>query len=416
MTPLLDRFLRYVRVDTQSDPTSKAGPSTPGQWDLLRLLEAELGELGAEGVRLTDNGYLLARLPGRSGAPTLALLAHVDTAPDFPGKGVKPLVHRDYRGGPIALPDDPSQVLDPEDPRQEELRSAVGKDLVTASGRTLLGADDKAGVAVLMTLAERLLADPRLPRCPVVLCFTPDEEIGRGVDGLDLAWLGADAAYTLDGGAPGELNWETFSADEAVVTVRGVATHPGQARRHGLVNAVHLSAKLLALLPREALSPEATDGRQGFVHPTRIEGDAAKTTVTLILRDHDDDKLAEQGRMLQALCRAVQAAHPGARVTCRRRRQYRNMGRWLRDRMLPVDLARQALAAAGLAPAEVPVRGGTDGARLTERGLPCPNLFCGAHNPHGPLEWVAREDMEQAVEVLVHLVGRWAEQGRGDGP
>ena len=412
--PLLDRFLRYVRIDTQSDPRSPASPSTPGQWDLLRLLQAELAELGATDLRLTDKGYLLATVPGtieKRELPVVALLAHVDTAPDFPGAGVEPLVHPAYDGRPLALPDDPSQVLDPGRPGFENLREAVGKDLVTASGTTLLGADDKAGVAVLMTLAERLLRDPDLPRGPVRLCFTPDEEVGRGVDGLDLGELRAEAAYTLDGGAPGELNWETFSADEAVVAIRGVSTHPGQARRYGMVNAVHLAGKLLAALPREFASPEATSDRQGFVHPTGIGGDPARCTVRFILRDHDEHKLAALGRMLRAQCRALQAAYPSARVTCRVRRQYRNMGIWFHGRMGPVEIAREAYRANGLEPVEHAVRGGTDGSRLTERGLPCPNLFCGARNPHGPLEWVAVQDMEKAVEMLNTLVGLWRQPG-----
>jgi tripeptide aminopeptidase len=411
---LLDRFLRYVRVDTQSDPRASTSPSTAGQWDLLRLLRAELSELGARDIHLTDKGYLLATLPARSAnqeAPVVAFLAHVDTAPDFPGNDVRPLVHRRYTGHPIELPDDPSQVLDPSLPGMEELAAAVGKDLVTASGKTLLGADDKAGVAVLATLAERLLRDPDLPRPPVRLCFTPDEEVGRGVEGLALEDLGAAVAYTLDGGAPGELNWETFSADEAVVVIRGVSTHPGQARRYQMVNAVHLAGKLLCALPRECASPEATSDRQGFVHPTGIGGDPARCTVRFILRDHDEVKLAALGRMLRTQCRALQAAYPAARVTCRIRHQYRNMGIWLRERMLPVELAREAYRACGLEPQEHPVRGGTDGSRLTERGLPCPNLFCGARNPHGPLEWVAAQDMEKAVEVLVVLLGLWGAQG-----
>lgn len=413
---VIERFLRYVRIDTRSDPRSAAAPSTPGQWELLRLLQAELGDMGAADVTLTGAGYLLASLPAasaREGLPTVAFLAHVDTAPDFPGRGVKPLVHPAYDGGRISLPDDPTQVLDPADPHQADLASAVGKDLVTASGTTLLGADDKAGVAILMTLAEHLLRHPERARGTVRLCFTPDEEIGRGVDGLDLEELAADAAYTVDGEGVGEINWETFSADEAAVTIRGVAAHPGSARSHGLVNAVHLAGKLLASLPRERLSPEATDGRQGFLHPTAIAGDAAGTTLRFILRDHDDRKLAEAGRTLRALCRGLQAAYPTARIRCRIRPQYRNMGRWLKDRMLVVDLAREAMVRCGLEPRDPPVRGGTDGSRLTERGVPCPNLFCGAHNPHGPLEWVTAQDMARAVEVLLALLALWAERGAG---
>ena len=413
---LLERFLRYAAVPTTSDPGSKAFPSTPGQWDLLHLLRDELEALGASDPRVTEHGYVLASLPaasGKSALPALGFLAHVDTAPDFPGTGVKPIVHRGYPGGRLVLPDDPSRVLDPEDPRHSDLREAVGKDVVTASGKTLLGADDKAGVAVIMTLAEVLLADPAIPRGPVRICFTPDEEVGRGVDRLDLGELAAEVAYTVDGEGMGTVNWETFSADEAVIRVRGVATHPGTARRYGMVNAIHLAGKLLASLPRERMSPEATDDREGFVHPIRIRGDAAETTLHLILRDHDDAKLAAKGSLVRALCRSVQLAYPDARIRCRIRPQYRNMGRWLRERMLPVDLALEACGNVGVTPSSPPTRGGTDGSRLTERGLPTPNLFCGVHNPHGPLEWVALQDMEKAVEVLVELCRLWEEKGEG---
>lgn len=413
---VLERFLRYVRIDTQSDPASSQGPTTEGQWVLLRELRRELEGLGVADVTLDPHGYLFATIPptsGEDGIPTLALLAHVDTAPDFSGAGVEPLVHRAYDGRRIVLPDDASQVLDPSDPRHGDLASARGKDLVTASGRTLLGADDKAGVAILVTLSDVLLADPSIPHGPIRLCFTPDEEVGRGVDRLDLEVLGAQVAYTVDGESEGEVNGETFSAEEAVITIEGVATHPGSAHRYGMVNAVHLAAKLLCSLPRERSSPEATEGREGFVHPTGVEGDAARATVRLILRDHDEGELAAKGRMVKSLCRALQAAYPAAKVRCRLRRQYANMGQWLSDRPLPMELAQEAIRRTGLSPSCPPIRGGTDGARLTERGLPTPNLSCGVHNPHGPLEWVTRQDMEKSVEVLIELVKLWRERGRG---
>jgi tripeptide aminopeptidase len=410
---LLERFLRYVQIDTTSDPDSTTYPSTAKQWDLLRLLADELREIGAE-VTLTSHGYVIAEIAATAGCesvPVVALLAHADTAPDFSGTKVKPIVHRNYQGGVLRLPDDADQVIDPSDTRYADLLTAAGKDVVTASGTTLLGADDKAGVAILVTLAARLLADRGQAHGRVRICITPDEEVGRGVEHLDLDELGAVVAYTVDGGAVGRISWETFSADGAVVTIRGVATHPGDARRYGMVNAVHLAGKLLAILPRETASPEATDARQGFIHPLRINGNAAECSVHLILRDHDNALLAGKGAALQAICVALEAAHPGARIECAVRQQYRNMGYWLRDNMLAVELLREACLDAGVVPVDDPVRGGTDGSRLTERGLPTPNIFTGGHNAHGPLEWVAVQDMQAVVEVLVVLLRKWVERG-----
>ena len=410
---LLERFLRYVQVDTTSDPESPTCPSTAKQWDLLRLLADELRELGAQ-VTLSAHGYVIAEVPATAGCeavPVVALLAHADTAPDFSGTDVKPIVHMNYRGGVLRFPDSADQIIDPADPRYADLLTAVGKDVVTASGKTLLGADDKAGVAILVTLVARLLAEPVRAHGRIRICITPDEEVGRGVDHLDLDELGAVVAYTIDGGAVGRISWETFSADGAVVTIRGVATHPGEARRYGMVNAVHLAGKLLALLPRETASPEATDARQGFIHPLRINGNAAECSVHLILRDHDNALLASKGDALRLICGALEAAHPGARIECAVSQQYRNMGHWLRDNMLAVELLREACQTAGVASVDDPVRGGTDGSRLTERGLPTPNIFTGGHNAHGPLEWVAVQDMQTVVEVLIALLENWVERG-----
>lgn len=407
---LLSRFLRYVQVHTTSNPKSETTPSSPQQWNLLRLLRDELEALGAHDVRLNEYGYLFATIPATSDkrVPTVTFTAHVDTTPDFPGEGVKPIVHRNYGGQPIALPDDPSQVLDPA--KDPDLKSAIGKDIVTASGTTLLGADDKAGVAIAMTLAAHLLAHPEIKHGPIRLCFNPDEEIGRGVDKLDLKELGADVAYTLDGEYLGEINWETFSGDSATVTIEGVATHPGWARSHGMVNAVQLAARLLAALPREHLAPETTDGRQGYIHPHDIQGNAAKVTLGFILRDFDNDKLAQHGARLKALCEGLQGAEPRARITCEIKPSYRNMGYWLRNDMRPVEYAFEAVRAAGLQPMERAIRGGTDGSRLTERGLPTPNIFNGCHNAHGPLEWVCVQDMEAAVQVCVKLAEIWEQR------
>ncbi len=411
---LLSRFLRYVQIDTQSAYGQASIPSTAGQWDLLRLLEAELKALGAQEVCLTEFGYLLATLPATSSKPDLpvvALLAHVDTAYEMSGRNVKPRVYRKWNGKPIRLPDDPAQVLDPA--LHPDLLTAVGKDLVTASGTTLLGADDKAGAAIVMTLAAHLLAHPEIKHGKLRLCFTPDEEVGRGVDKLDLDELGANVAYTFDGEAAGEVVWETFSADSAEVTIRGISTHPGQARKYGMVNALLLAAKLLVALPREEASPETTDQRQGFIHPNQIEGGVERVTLRFILRDFDEAGLADKGERLRRLCRGLQGAEPRARIDCRIRPTYRNMGYWLRKDMTPVNLACAAVRAVGLEPTSPPIRGGTDGSRLTERGLPTPNLFTGMHNPHGPLEWVTVQDMELAVKVTVALVQQWEQAGAG---
>jgi tripeptide aminopeptidase len=334
----------------------------------------------------------------------------MDTSPDCSGKGVKPIVHRHYDGGVVKFADNPRLVLDPA--TSPELSGAKGKDLVTASGRTLLGADDKAGVAAVMTLAEALLQNPKLKHGLVRICFTPDEEIGRGVDKLDLGVLGAQAAYTLDGGSPGEISWETFSADAAEITIKGISTHPMEARAKGMVNAAYLAGKLLAALPRERCAPETTGGREGFIHPTRVDGRVEEAVVRFILRDFELAGLAEKRRILRGLCRGLQATEPRAGISCKIRKQYRNMAYWLRKDLRPVELAREAFAAVGLKPYDQLVRGGTDGSRLTERGLPTPNLFCGAHNAHGLLEWVAVQDMELAVTACTKLAELWEQKGK----
>jgi tripeptide aminopeptidase len=405
---VLTRLLRYVRFDTQSDETSPTTPSTPRQWVLLRMLADELRALGASNVRLTEHGYVLATVPAtssRRGVPAVGFLAHVDTAPAFPGHGVKPIVHRRWNGRKIVLPDDPTQVIDPA--AIPELAAKKGEDIVTASGRTLLGADDKAGVAIVMTLVARLLRKPAFPHGPIHVCFNPDEEIGRGMDKLDLGAFGADVAYTLDGDDLGSISWETFSADQAVVTIRGVSTHPGEGQRYKMVNAVHLAAKLLAALPREEISPETTAGRLGFIHPDSISGSTARVEIGFLLRDFEMAGLEDKRRRLRGLCRGLQAAEPRARIRCKITPRYRNMGYWLKKDMRPVNLALAAIRACGLTPTTPVTRGGTDGSRLTERGLPTPNLFTGAHNLHGPLEWVSVQDMEKSVEVLLQLTRQW---------
>jgi len=409
---LLSRFLRYVQVDTQSDETSKTFPSTSGQLVLLEMQKQELSELRAADVQMTRHGYVVASIPAntrKARVPTVAFLAHVDTAPDCSGKNVKPIVHRKYDGRVMKFPDKPGLTLDPA--TSPELRTAIGKDIVTASGTTLLGSDDKSGVAVIMTLVERLLRETKRKHGLIRVCFTPDEEIGRGVDKLDLRMLGADVAYTLDGGPPGEICWETFSGDAAEVIIDGITTHTMEAKAKGMVNAAYLAGKLLAALPRERCAPETTDGRDGFIHPIHVEGRTERTVVKFLLRDFELKGLADKGKILRGLCRGLQASEPRARVRCKLRKQYRNMAYWLRKDMRPVELAREAFVVAGLKPYDHVIRGGTDGSRLTELGLPTPNLFCGEHNAHGPLEWVAVQDMESAVTACAHLVELWQRKG-----
>jgi tripeptide aminopeptidase len=409
---LLQRFLRYVRLNTQSDETSNTFPSTPGQLVLLEMLKHELNELGAADVQMTKHGYVMASVPAntrKARVPTVAFLAHVDTAPDCSGKDVKPIVHRKYNGRVIKFPNNPGLTLDPA--KSPELRTAVGKDVVTGSGTTLLGSDDKSGVAVVVTLVETLLRETKQKHGLIRVCFTPDEEIGRGVNKLDLRMLGADVGYTLDGGAPGEICWETFSGDSAEVIIDGITTHTMEAKAKGMVNAAYLTGKLLAALPRERCAPETTEGREGFIHPMSIEGRTERAVVKFILRDFELNGLAAKRKILRGLCRGLQATEPRARIRCKIRKGYRNMAYWLRKDMRPVELAREAFAAARLKPYDHVIRGGTDGSRLTELGLPTPNLFCGEHNAHGPLEWVAVQDMESAVTACTHLAELWERKG-----
>jgi tripeptide aminopeptidase len=406
---LEERLVRYARIDTQSDEASPTSPSTSKQFDLLRLLVDELREIGAQDVALTDYGAVLATIPAtaKTNAPTIAFLAHVDTAPAFNATGVKPIVHRKYAGGDIILPDDPHAVLLPE--RFPYLAQKTGDDIITASGTTLLGADDKAGVAIIMTLAGYLLRNPDITHGPIRIAFTPDEEIGRGVHPDLPRDLKAKFAYTLDGAEKGEVVFETFSADKATMTVQGVSTHPGDAKDE-LVNALHLAAKIIMTLPHVTLTPETTDGRQGFIHLYQMSGTAAEAELDFILRDFDRDRLRAHGELVQQVCATVQATAPRARITCAISPQYRNMRDWLEKDMRPVELAREACRQLGIEPISTPIRGGTDGSRLTELGVPTPNLFTGMQNIHGPLEWVSVQDMAAATAMCVNLAQLWASE------
>ncbi len=406
-TELEERLLRYARIDTTSDQASPTSPSTERQFDLLKLLVEELNEIGARDVRLTEYGAVLATIPATIAhpTPTIALLAHVDTTQAFPGADVKPIVHRNYQGGDIVLPDDPHQVLTYDN--SPYLKERIGDDIVTASGTTLLGADDKAGVAIVMAAAGHLLAHPDIPHGTIRIGFTPDEEIGRGVHADLPTDLGADFGYTLDGAHRGELVYETFSADAAVVKVQGVSIHPGWAKDK-LVNALHLAAKIVDTMPQVTLTPETTDGRQGFIHLFSMSGSAAAAELHFILRDFEMDEMERQGALLQQVCAAIGATEPRATITCEVVPQYRNMRYWLENDMRPVEMAVEAYAAAGVEHYFYPIRGGTDGSRLTEKGVPTPNLFTGMQNIHGPLEWVSIQDMARATEMCIELAKRWA--------
>lgn len=406
MTSIEERFLRYVRVDTQADEKATTYPSSPGQLELGRMLRDELLAMGYADARQTEFGIVHATIPATvPGAPTVALNAHVDTSPEFSGKGVNPQVIRGYDGHDIVLPGDPSRVIRVGD--TPELSKLVGKTIVTTDGTTLLGGDDKAGVAVIMEVARVLSGDKSIPHGPVKVVFTCDEEIGKGVLHLDPADLGADVAYTLDGSGTAEVEEETFSGDKATVTITGVNTHPGFAKGK-LVNAVRAAAAFVDKLPKTELAPEATDGRQGYVHPYLIEGGVPKTTVTLILRDFDTPKLAEYADRLRAIGRQVEAEFPGARVEVAIAEQYRNMKDGMGREPRAVAYALEAVRRAGLTPVQRAIRGGTDGAMLTAKGLPTPNLSTGEHNFHSPLEWVCVEELETNVRVVVELLKVWA--------
>jgi tripeptide aminopeptidase len=407
---LLERFCRYVRIDTTAIEGASSYPSSPGQWELGRLLVEELRALGLQQVQHDEHGIVLADLPptpGREKASAIAFLAHLDTSPETTGKNVRPIVHRNYGGGDIVLPGDSSRVIRVAE--CPELQQMIGKTLVTTDGTTLLGGDDKAGVAVIMQAVAWLLAHPEVPRGPLRICFTCDEEIGRGVDHLSPARLNAVAAYTLDGSGVGEIDCETFSADLAVVTVRGVNIHPSIAKGK-MVNAVRIAAEFVSRLPRTTLSPETTSDRQGFLHPYRIEGGVAETVIRVLLRDFDTRKLADYADMLRRLAGTVLADFPGAGIDVQIVKQYRNMAEGLSKEPRAVALAEEAMRRVGLQPRRASVRGGTDGSRLTEMGLPTPNLSCGQHNLHSPLEWVCLEEMELARQVVVELVRLWADQ------
>jgi tripeptide aminopeptidase len=406
---VLDRFLRYVRIDTQSARARTRSPSTPGQLELARMLAGELGAIGLDDVVLDDHGYVTATLPANGeGRPVIGLLAHMDTSPDSPGAGVEPLVHRDYGGGAIELPRG-GTVLDPA--AMPVLGTKAGHDIVTSSGDTLLGADDKAGVAEVMAAVAHLAAHPELPRPTLRVGFTPDEEIGEGATLFDVERFGALCAYTLDGSQPGELQDETFSGIEVTVVVRGVEVHPGWAKGT-LVNALRLASRIVAGLPADTLTPETTDGREGYIHPYELRGSAGVATLRAIVRDFDDEKLAGHVALLRRTAEAVVATEPNARLEVVERHQYPNMKRYLEAVPEAIEAAERALRAEGIEPVRTPIRGGTDGSLLSAKGLPTPNLFTGGHEYHSVREWASVQDMASAAATVVRLAEVWSAPNR----
>jgi len=404
-----ERFLRYVRIDTQSDPQSKSYPSTEKQKNLGRLLVEELKAIGLADAVLDNFGYVYATLPANTGkhVPVICFCSHMDTAPDCTGENVKPIVHSNYNGGDIVLPDDPAQVISPRE--HPYLATKKGDDIITASGTTLLGADDKSGIAVIMDMVNYLVQHPEVQHGTLRILFTPDEEVGRGVDKLDMARLGADFGYTLDGGELGSLEDETFSADAMSITFHGISAHPGYGKDK-LVNALKVAAHFIDALPKDEWSPETTDGRYGFVHPVRVSGIAEKVTVDLIIRDFITAKLKAYEAHLQDRVEDTLKAFPGATAEVTVTEQYRNMKDVLDLHPQVTEYAVEAIGRAGVTLHRSSARGGTDGSRLSFMGLPCPNIFTGEMAFHGKHEYVSIQDMQAAVRTSVHLARIWEER------
>jgi tripeptide aminopeptidase len=404
-----ERFLRYVTIDTQSDPTSPTCPSTSKQKDLGRLLAEELRAMGVDDAHLDEYGYVYATIPATTDkqVPVICFCSHMDTSPDCSGANVKPQIVRNYRGGDIVLPADPTQIICAAD--HPALKDQVGNDIVTSDGTTLLGADNKAGVAEIMDAAHFLIQNPQIKHGVIKILFTPDEEIGRGVDKADLKKLGADFAYTIDGETAGNIEDETFSADGAIVTIEGVSTHPGFAKGK-MEHAIKIAAAIVDRLPKDTCSPETTEGKQGFLHPIAISGALEKATVSFIVRDFTDAGLREKETLLENIIQDVMKDFPRSTYRLEIKQQYRNMKQVIDRHPEIIDNAMEAIRRAGLVPVKTSIRGGTDGSRLSFMGLPCPNIFAGEHAFHSRLEWVSVQDMEKAVQTIVHLAAIWEER------
>ena len=403
-----ERFLRYVKIDTQSDPNSTTHPSTEKQRDLGNILVKELHEMGITDAHLDEHCYVYATIPSNTDkdVPVICFCSHMDTSPDCSGKDVKPIVHKNYDGTDIILPDDASQVITTK--RYPSLNRQIGNDIITASGHTLLGADNKSGVAEIMDAAHFFMANPEVKHGTIRILFTPDEEIGRGVDKVDIEKLGADFGYTVDGEELGSMEDETFSADAAVINIEGVSIHPGFALGK-LESAVKIAADIVAALPKDRLSPETTEGKQGFIHPVTMEAHTESASITFIIRDFDTDKLAAHEAFLENVMNDVLKNYPGSKATMTVQEQYRNMKEILKNYPQVSDYAYQAIERAGLEPIRSHIRGGTDGSRLSFMGLPCPNIFAGEHAFHSRHEWVSVQDMQKAVETIVNLAMIWEE-------
>jgi tripeptide aminopeptidase len=397
-----ERFLRYVQIDTQSDPAAACFPSTAKQLKLAELLVQELQAMGLTDAYSDTNGYTYATIPSNisQDVPVICFCSHIDTAPDCSGTGVKPILHKDYTGAPIILPDDNSQVITTE--AYPYLKRHIGKSIITASGKTLLGADDKSGVAIIMDMAHYLMTHPAIKHGDIKILFTPDEEVGRGTEKLDLSKVGAHFGFTLDGGEVGTFEDETFSADAATIVIDGVSAHPGYAKGK-MINAIKIAAEIVAALPKDSWCPEATSGREGFVHPVDINGIQEKATIDFIVRDFDTAMLAVHEKKLFELAQNVVSKYQGATITCSVTEQYRNMKEIIDQHPHITSLAKAAYEKAGLTMLKEPIRGGTDGSRLSFMGLPCPNIFTGMQAIHSKHEWVGVTDMEKSVEVLVNI-------------
>jgi tripeptide aminopeptidase len=401
-----NRFLQYVTIDTQSDPHSPTYLSTEKQKNLSRLLVQELLEMGIKDAHLDEFGYVYATIPSNMDkkVPTICFCSHVDTSPDCSGKEVKPIVHKNYDGTDILLPDDPTQIIKASE--HPDLNAQIGNDIITASGTTLLGADNKSGVAAIMDAAYQLMQHPEMPHGTIKILFTPDEEIGRGTAKVDMQKLDADYGYTIDGESLGTLEDETFSADGVTITIHGVSAHPGFAKGK-LVNALKIAGEILAALPKNKLSPETTEGREGFIHPVEMSGIAEKATLHFIIRDFTTKKLQAHEAVLQKIMDKILAKYPQARADFQVKEQYRNMKEILDQHPQVTAIAMKAMRQAGLQPKQRSIRGGTDGSRLSFMGLPCPNIFAGEHAFHSKLEWVSVQDMEKAVQTIVNVCKEW---------
>jgi tripeptide aminopeptidase len=397
-----ERFLRYVQIDTQSDPSAACFPSTAKQLNLAEMLLQELQAMGLTDAHSDTNGYTYATIPSNIDydVPVICFCSHIDTAPDCSGTSVKPILHKSYTGAPIILPDDNSQVITTE--AYPYLKHHIGKSIITASGKTLLGADDKSGVAIIMDMAHYLMTHPATKHGDIKILFTPDEEVGRGTEKLDLTKVGAHFGFTLDGGEVGTFEDETFSADAATIVIEGVSAHPGYAKGK-MINAIKIAAEIVAALPKDSWCPEATSGKEGFVHPVDINGIQEKATLQFIVRDFDTATLAVHEQKLFDIAQNVVAKYPGVTITCSVTEQYRNMKEIIDQHPHIARLAKAAYQKAGLTMVKEPIRGGTDGSRLSFMSLPCPNVFTGMQAIHSKHEWVGVTDMEKSVEVLVNI-------------